>query len=396
MPRRRLLALSALLLTMSQAVFKLAYVAMKARMGALGGAEALGAATGSLAIASLVFSLSHGGLPDRAMVQAAKSDEASGDQVGRLHGLFLLLTLLASLVVFPLLLGTHQDASMAMLFAAGALGQHVTTVTWLSLRGWGKPWLEALALFAAGLALLALCSQATAAHQVASAYAVSGALFVFVLMVALARHPMLRPSWTAPSRWLPELKKTSPFLVLGVTSLWLGSLDIVIVRLLSGGEATGQLECATLVLRTGLQVPWLIGTLVIGRWSSAPLRPRGRIVRWVLVASVLAVLAAMFAQLSEGLVAHLMGVPATSFRAALARAALFSPLQYIAVMGLPIGMSVALRESMWSVLLAFAVALALMLALGSWLGPPGVQVGHAIGYAVLALGLVRSVERARE
>ena len=79
--RGRPLALSALALTLSTALFKLAYFVMKMRLGALGGAEALGAATGSLAFVGLLFSLSHLGLPDRAMVQAAHAKgEVEGER----------------------------------------------------------------------------------------------------------------------------------------------------------------------------------------------------------------------------------------------------------------------------------------------------------------------------
>jgi hypothetical protein len=271
---------------------------------------------------------------------------------------------------------------------AGALAQHVATVAWLCLRGWGKPWLESTAFTLAGVALITLSLRAREPSQVTQAFALSGVAFIAVFVTALARHPALRPTWPRTSLWLSELKKTLPYFVLGVTALWLGTLDIVVLRMLFGGEVTGQLECATLITRTGLQVPWLLGTLVLARWTHTPWSTRGRIARWVITASVLAILASLCAVLSEGVIAGLMGVPA------LTRAALFSPLQYIAVMGLPIGMSVALRGSIQAALLAFATALFFTLALGFSLGPSGVQLGHAMGYAVLVLVLIRAIDRA--
>lgn len=392
--RGRPLALSAVALTLGAALFKLAYFVMKMRLGALGGAEALGATTGSLALTGLVFSLSHLGLPDRAMVQAAHAKaEAEGD-VAHLHALFLMTAGVASLVVFPVLILTHEDASTALLLGAGALAQHIATVAWLCLRGWGKPWLESTAFALAGVALITLSLRASEPAHVTQAFALSGVAFVVVFGAALARHPALRPTWPRTQRLLPELKKTLPYFVLGVTALWLGTLDIVVLRMLFGGEVTGQLECATLITRTGLQVPWLLGTLVLARWTHTSWSPRGRIARWVITASVLAILASVCALMSEGLIAGLMGVPRAQFSHALTRAALFSPLQYIAVMGLPIGMSVALRGSIQAALLAFVTALFFALALGTWLGPAGVQLGHAIGYAVLVLGLVRAIDRA--
>jgi hypothetical protein len=392
--RGRPLALSALALTLSTALFKLAYFVMKMRLGALGGAEALGAATGSLALVGLLFSLSHLGLPDRAMVQAAHAKgEVEGD-VADLHALFLMTAGTASLVVLPVLILTSEDTSTALLLGAGALAQHVATVAWLCLRGWGKPWLESTAFTLAGVALITLSLRAREPSQVTQAFALSGVAFIAVFVTALARHPALRPTWPRTSLWLSELKKTLPYFVLGVTALWLGTLDIVVLRMLFGGEVTGQLECATLITRTGLQVPWLLGTLVLARWTHTPWSTRGRIARWVITASVLAILASLCAVLSEGVIAGLMGVPAAQFTHALTRAALFSPLQYIAVMGLPIGMSVALRGSIQAALLAFATALFFTLALGFSLGPSGVQLGHAMGYAVLVLVLIRAIDRA--
>jgi hypothetical protein len=368
---------------------------MKARVGQLGGAEALGALTGVLTATWMIAALSHLGIPDHAMVRAAVPEEDAERRARARHALFLSTTAVAlGLSLGFGILGT-SDPWLAGLLVVGAIAQHASSVTLQTLRGLARPGLESASLGLAAAVLLGGAWLASEPRHVGASYLAQGAVFVGALGVGLVALPSLRPAWPSARGALDEVRRSLPIFVVGATAFGLGSSDVILSRLALGDEAVGALSCATMVVRTGFQVPWVIGTLALARARDVG-PARGRFVATLVSVAVLVAVGAAGAALATGeLASRALGVPLAEFEDTLRVAALLAPVAYVAVVVLPLGMALALRETVWVTLAAAVVTAATGLGLAGPLGLVGVQVGYALGHLVLGVGLALALSRTR-
>jgi len=390
----RRVATSAAALTLASSAHKAALFALRARTGHLGGASALGALTSVLTATWMIGAFSHFGLPDRALVRGAVAADEDVAQTQARHGLFLATAAVALVISLAATLPGAVDPWLAALLVMGALGQHASTVTTQTLRGRGRPALEATTLTLAAL-LLGLGSwQAHDPRTIALAYALQGVVFVGALVVGLTRLPALRPRWPRPREALGEVRESLPIFVVGVTAFGLGSADLMASSLVLDDASVGGLTCATMGVRTGFQVPWIVGTLGLG-WVRDAGPSRMRVVGALAGgAALLGALTGLAAWLTRGIAAQLFGIPVAQFEGAVAVSALLAPPVYVACVVLPLAMALSLRGALRATVVAAGVTALLSLALAAPLGVLGVQLGYALGHAVLAAGLVLAL-RAR-
>jgi hypothetical protein len=384
---------SATALTLASGAHKAAMFALRARIGQVGGASALGALTSVLTATWMISAFSHLGLPDRAMVRGAVAADEDAQHTQARHGLFLGTAALALVGALALTLPGAADPWLAALLVTGALAQHASTLTTQTLRGRGRPALEATALTLAALGLGLGAWRARDPREVAVAYAGQGAVFVGVFLVGLAVVPALRPRWPRPRAALAETRESLPIFVVGVTGFALGSADLMVGALVLDDAAVGALTCATMVVRTSFQVPWIVGTLAL-RWVRDAGPARMRVVGLLAgTAAILGALAGLSAWLTRGLAAQLFGVPLARFEDALAASAWLAPVISVGCVVLPQAMALALRGSLRATLAAAAVTALATFSLAAPLGLVGVQLGYALGHATLGAGLLFALWR---
>ncbi|MCA9605832.1 MAG: hypothetical protein KC619_09580 [Myxococcales bacterium] len=380
------LAVGAVGLTLGTAIQKLAVLATKARAGQLGGTETLGDLTSVLGLAGIVGAVLHFGLPDRAMYAAAAGLAGDDARPGARHGLFLLSAAIASAGSLAGAAWMATDPAFGAAIAVGAGAQHAGTLALVSLRGAGRPRLEAATLSLTGIALLAGAWLAPSPRILGAIFAVQGLLFVAATAVVVRIEPALRPRLRGARAAIEELQGSLPYFVVGSGGLALGMSDVLVARSFLGSGATGELECATVALKAGVQVPWLLSTVWLRRlherWRSGEPTPR---LGLVATGGGLGVAAGVAAVLTGPLVAWVFEVPASVFEDALFRAALLAPPVYGAVLLLPIATARAIRATVRVTLAAVGVGVAGAM-LGARFGLAGVQVGQTTGYVVLLVG----------
>lgn len=390
----RPLVVGASLLTVASAAHKVAMFVLRARVGQLGGEEALGAVTSVLTATWMVSALSHLGLPDHALVRAALPDEDAERRSRERHTLFLFSAGLALVISLALTVPRAADATLATLLVIGAIAQHGASVTLQTLRGAGRPQLEAISLGVAAALLAGGAWLAADARSVAWSYVAQAAVFVVALAVGARLVPALRPAWPSLAAARAEVRRSLPLFVVGVTAFGLGSSDVMVSSYALGDAAVGRLTCATMVVRTGFQVPWILGTLALSRVADAGASRARFVTGLALVAALLAAGAAATAMLSGDLAARAFGVPREAFDHALVVSSLLAPVAYVAVVLLPLGMALALAPTLRVTLAGAAVAVVASVALARPYGLVGVQIGYALGHLVLALGLFVALRRA--
>lgn len=390
--RARPLLTGATILTLTSGAHKAAMFAMRARVGQLGGAEALGALTGALTVTWMVCALSHFGLPDHALVRAAVPDEDAARHARARQALFFVSAMGAFVVSAALMLPTSPDPWLAGALVFGALAQHLASVSLQTLRGWERPSLESLALGVAAALLAGSAWLAADPRSVALGYALQGLVFVAALAWALANVPALRPAWPSAADAWREVRASLPIFVVGVTAFGLGSSDVMTTSFTLGDAAVGQLTCATMVVRTGFQVPWILGTLALARARAAGAARMRMVAALVGIALVLALGAAGTALVTGELAAQAFGVPLAEFEHALRWSAMLAPVTYVPIVLLPLGMALSLRKTLRATLVAALVTATASLGLSRF-GVAGVQLGYAIGHAALALGLLVALRR---
>jgi hypothetical protein len=390
-PSLRRIAAGTTVLTIATAAHKVGLFVMKARLGHLGGAAALGGATGVLTVAWMIAALSHLGIPDHAMVRAAVADEETTHLARARHGLFLLTALGAGLVACVLTVPRAAEPAMAALLVLGAVAQHAAGLAIQTLRGRGRPRLEAISLAAGATAMIVGALVATSPLGVAASYALQGTTFVVSLGIAAIAEPSLRPAWPDLGALRGELTKSLPMFVVGVTALVVGNTDILGAQLVLGDEAVGSLSCATMVVRTGLAVPWLLGTLLVSRVHHADPGPARLAAGLAGTSALLALGGGLAAYLSGGLVSEALGVPLEGFEDALVLAIGLSFASHLAILCLPLAMALALRGAVRATLAALAITGLCTFGLASSAGLAGAQIGHAIGHLSLGLGLLAAL-----
>ncbi|MFO0683701.1 MAG: hypothetical protein U0234_16700 [Sandaracinus sp.] len=392
----RQLVTGASLLTLASGAHKAAMFVMRARVGQLGGAQALGAVTSVLTLTWMISALSHLGLPDHALVRAALPDADAVARGRARHTLFLFSAGLALVLSLGLALPRASDAGLAALLVIGAIAQHASSVTLQTLRGAGRPGLESISLAIAATLLAAGAWLASDSRSVAASYVVSGLVFVGALALGMRTVPALRPAWPRAQAALDEVRRSLPLFVVGVTAFGLGSSDVMVSSYVLGDAAVGRLTCATMVVRTGFQVPWILGTLALARIHEAG-ADRARLIRALaLVAALLGVAAGGTAVLTGELASRAFGVPLAEMDRALVVSAGLAPIVYVAVVLLPLGMALALGPTLRATLAAAAVAVLVSVVLAHTHGIEGVQIGYAIGHLVLAAGIFLGLRRAPE
>lgn len=392
-PTVRRLVTGTTVLAIASGAHKAAMFAMRARVGQLGGAEALGAVTGVLTVTWMVCALSHLGMPDHALVRAAVPDRDAEQHARARHTLFFATALAALAVSMALALPGAADPGLAGLLVLGAIAQHLSSVTLQTLRGWERPGLESLALGVAAVLLAASAWLANDARGVAASYAMQGVVFVGALGWGVAKIPSLRPAWPSVAGTLAEVRASLPIFVVGVTAFGLGSSDVMATSFALGDAAVGRMTCATMVVRTGFQVPWILGTLALARARAAgPARMR-LVLGLVVVTVLLAAGAGGTALVTGELAARAFGVPLAQFEHALFWSAMLAPVTYVPVVLLPLGMALALARTVRATLAAALVTAIASLGLARF-GVVGVQVGYALGHLVLAIGLLIALRRA--
>lgn len=368
---------------------------MKARVGHLGGADALGALTSVLTVTWMIAALSHLGLPDQAMVRAAVPDEDPDARARARHSIFLGTAALALVAALMITVPSASDPWLAASLVVGAIAQHASSVALQTLRGLERPGLESSALGLAAALLIGGAWLANEPRHVAASYLAQGGVFVGALVLGAIALPSLRPVWPSARGVLDEVRRSLPIFVVGVTGFGLGNADVILTRLALGDVAVGELSCATMVVRTGFQVPWVIGTLALARARDAG-PTRMRLVAMLAGVSLLVAIGASIAALLAGeLTSRALGVPLADFEDALWVAAWLAPAAYVAVVMLPLGMALALQDTVKVTLAAFAVTMALGLSLARPMGLSGVQIGYAVGHLALAVGLAIALARVR-
>lgn len=392
----RQLVTGASLLALASGAHKVAMFVMRARVGRLGGAEALGSVTSVLTVTWMVSALSHLGMPDHALVRAALPDESALARARARHTLFLVSAFVALALSLALALPRATDAALAALLVIGAIAQHASSVTLQTLRGAGRPGLESISLAIAAALLAAGAWIATDARAVAASYVLSGLVFVGALALGIRSVPALRPARPSLAAALDEVRRSLPLFVVGVTAFGLGSSDVMVSTHALGDAAVGRLTCATMVVRTGFQLPWILGTLALARTRDAGVDRARLTAGLALVAALLGAAAGGTAVLTGELASRAFGVPLVEIDGALHVSTLLAPIVYVAVVLLPLGMALALAATLRATLAAAAVAVVTSLALGRTHGIEGVQVGHAAGHAVLAAGIFLGLRRAPE
>lgn len=373
-----------LALWMALGLNKLALFVYTLALGRLGGEGALGAHASLVTSAGLAGGLLHAGLPDWALYRAAGARAEGRDPPDALrtgHALFLTSAAAAYAGVaacLPLLLPDPAHRAYGTAVVLGLFLAHLSAFALSSFRGRGEPRPEALATFAAAVALAAGALVATTPLQLGAAFVASGTCLALPFAASL-RSGATRPQGAALTRGAACVREALPYLALGLGWQLLWATDVLMTRATSGNAEVGLLAAAMLVLRGGLYGASLFGALLLHR-----VREGERAVRPLLLGlgPVLAGLAVAVAWAFHGLLAHHFSIPAGALRPVLAAGSLAAPVAYTATLWMPVAMGLAPARVTRALAAGVAVALPLGVALRDQ-GAVGGVVALCAGQGVL-------------